>query len=154
MLQACLTLCNPMDCSPPGSSCPWDYPRQEYWSGLPFPAPEDLPNPGIEPASLISPALTGGFLTASATGVSPSVSIFSSFYKDTSPIDLSLTWPFHLQRPYFQIRSQSLLPEVRITSSFRRHKSSMIPFTSVSSTPSTGPGKQTEMGSRASQFQL
>ena len=90
----------------------------------------------------------------SATGVSPSVSIFSSFYKDTSPIDLSLTWPFHLQRPYFQIRSQSLLPEVRITSSFRRHKSSMIPFTSVSSTPSTGPGKQTEMGSRVSQFQL
>ena len=30
---------------------------QEYWSGLPFPPPGDLPNPGIEPASLISPAL-------------------------------------------------------------------------------------------------
>ena len=40
--------------------------RQESWSGLPFPTPRDLPNPGIEPASLKSPALAGGFL---ATGL-------------------------------------------------------------------------------------
>ena len=40
---------------------------QEYWSEFPFPLPGDLPNPGIEPASLISPALTGGFFTTSAT---------------------------------------------------------------------------------------
>ena len=33
--------------------------RQEYWSGLPFSSPGDLPNPGIEPVSLASPALTG-----------------------------------------------------------------------------------------------
>ena len=33
------------------------FPRQEYWSGLPFPPPGDLPNPGIEPASPGSPAL-------------------------------------------------------------------------------------------------
>ena len=31
--------------------------RQEYWSGLPFPSAGDLPNPGIEPTSLASPAL-------------------------------------------------------------------------------------------------
>ncbi|KAM7230968.1 hypothetical protein CapIbe_018458, partial [Capra ibex] len=31
--------------------------RQEYWSGLPFPSPGDLPDPGIDPASLMSPAL-------------------------------------------------------------------------------------------------
>ena len=31
------------------------FPRQEYWSGLPFPSPGDLPNPGIEPMSLMSP---------------------------------------------------------------------------------------------------
>ena len=37
--------------------------RQEYWSGLPFPPPGDLPNPGIKPASLISPALAAGFFT-------------------------------------------------------------------------------------------
>ena len=41
--------------------------RQEYWSGLPFPPPEDLLNPGIEPVSLISSALAGGFLTPRAT---------------------------------------------------------------------------------------
>ena len=36
------------------------FPRQEYWSGLPFPSPGDLPNPGIEPMSL---ALAVGFFT-------------------------------------------------------------------------------------------
>ena len=39
------------------------FPRQEYWSGLPFPPPGDLPNPGIEPMSLMSPALAGEFFT-------------------------------------------------------------------------------------------
>ena len=39
------------------------YPMQEYWSGLPFPPPGDLPNPGIEPRSPASPALAGGFFT-------------------------------------------------------------------------------------------
>ena len=38
--------------------------RQEYWSGLLFPPPEDLPDPGIEPSS---PALVGGFCTTSTT---------------------------------------------------------------------------------------
>ena len=41
--------------------------RQEYWSGLPYPPPGDLPNSGIEPTSLRSPALPGGFFTTSAT---------------------------------------------------------------------------------------
>ena len=41
--------------------------RQEYWSGLPFPSPEDLPDPGIEPLSLTSPALAGKLFTTSAT---------------------------------------------------------------------------------------
>ena len=35
--------------------------RQENWSGLPFPSPGDIPHPGIEPVSLVSPALAGGF---------------------------------------------------------------------------------------------
>ena len=38
--------------------------RQEYWSGLPFPPPGDLPDPEIEPRSLMFPALAGGFFTA------------------------------------------------------------------------------------------
>ena len=41
--------------------------RQEYWSGLPCPPPADLPDPGIEPTSLMSPALAGGFFTTGAT---------------------------------------------------------------------------------------
>ena len=43
------------------------FPRQEYWNGLPFPSPGDLPDPEIEPMSLMSPALAGGFFTTSAT---------------------------------------------------------------------------------------
>ena len=39
--------------------------RQEYWSGLPFPIPGEFPKPGIEPASLVSPALAGGIFTNS-----------------------------------------------------------------------------------------
>ena len=41
---------NPVDCSPPPLSM--KFPRQEYWSRVPFPSPGDLLNPGIEPASL------------------------------------------------------------------------------------------------------
>ena len=40
--------------------------RQEYWSGLPYPPPEDLPNPGIKPTSLMSPAVAGIFFISSA----------------------------------------------------------------------------------------
>jgi len=39
----------------------------EYYSGLPFPPPGDLPNPGIEPMSLMIPALAGRFFTTTAT---------------------------------------------------------------------------------------
>ena len=42
-------------CNLPSSSV-HGFPKQEYWSGLPFPFPEDLPNPGIQPVSLMSPA--------------------------------------------------------------------------------------------------
>ena len=45
--------------------------RQEYWSGLPVPLPRDLPNPGIESTSLMSPASPGGFLTTSTICEAP-----------------------------------------------------------------------------------
>ena len=57
--QSCPTLCEPMDCTcqaPLSMGCS----RQEYWCGLPFPSPGDLPDPGIKPAS---PALAVGFFT-------------------------------------------------------------------------------------------
>ena len=46
--------------------------RQEYWSGLLFPSPGNLPDSGIEPTSLMSPALAGRFLTTGATFYLPS----------------------------------------------------------------------------------
>ena len=45
-----------------------EFSRQEYWSGLPLPAPGDLPGPGIKPVSLVSPALRGGFFTTAPPG--------------------------------------------------------------------------------------
>ena len=42
-----------------------EFSRQGYWSWLPFPSPGDLPNPGMEPSSLLSPALAGRFFTRS-----------------------------------------------------------------------------------------
>ena len=48
--QLCPTLCDPMDHSPPGSPS-MEFSRQEYWSGLPFPSPGNLPDTGIEPGS-------------------------------------------------------------------------------------------------------
>ena len=52
--QSCPTLCDPVDCSPPDSSVHGILQAkvlQEYWSGLPFPSPGDLPDPGIKPRS-------------------------------------------------------------------------------------------------------
>jgi len=53
-----------MDCSPPGSSVQ-GFSRQKYWSGLPFPTQEDLPDAGIKPAS---PALQADCLPLSHLG--------------------------------------------------------------------------------------
>ena len=52
LLQLHPTLCDSMDYSQPGSSVHQIFFRQEYWSGLPFPPPGDLPDPGTEPCLL------------------------------------------------------------------------------------------------------
>ena len=78
------TVCNLHVCTLSHLSCvqlfvtPWtvacqaplsmEFSRQEYWSGLPCPPPEDLSDPGIEPMSLMSPALAGGFFTIEPPG--------------------------------------------------------------------------------------
>ena len=64
--QSCLTLCDPVDCNLLGFSV-HGISRQEYWSGLPFPSPGDLPDPGIEPGSL---ALEADALTSEPPGKS------------------------------------------------------------------------------------
>ena len=59
------------------------FPRQEYWSGLPFPSPGDLPDPVMEPMSPASPAFADGFFTTEPPGkplidhISYSLSVFT-----------------------------------------------------------------------------
>ena len=65
-LQLCLTLCNPMDCSPLGSSVHGIL-QARILEWVPCSPPEDLPNPGVESMSFMSPALAGRFFTISAT---------------------------------------------------------------------------------------
>ena len=82
--------------------------RQEYWSGLPCHLPGDLPNPGIKPTGLKSPALTGGFFTTSATWEVPLKCILdpnspyryhpiSSFYERNTWKSLHLLTQFSLK---------------------------------------------------------
>ena len=106
-LRSCLTLCDPMDCSPSGSSV-HGFSRQEYWSGLPFPSPGDLPDPGIKP---MSPTLQADSLPSEPPGKSmyhihdrisvyelrtqwsgiPDSSAFSSFWGPKMPA-LKIIW--------------------------------------------------------------
>ena len=65
----CPTLCDPRDYRPPGSSVH----GQEYWSGLPFLPSGDFPDPGMEPASPVAPALAGRFFTMAAVVQLPSL---------------------------------------------------------------------------------
>ena len=68
--QLCLTLCDPKDCSLPGSSVhlSMGFSGQEYWSGLPSPPPWGLPDSRIKPASS---ALVGWFITMSLNTIPP-----------------------------------------------------------------------------------
>ena len=64
--QSCPTLCDLMDCSLPAPSS-MEFSRQEYWSGLPLPSPEGLPDPGMEPGS---PTLQADALPSEVPGKS------------------------------------------------------------------------------------
>ena len=76
-----LTVCAQLFSHDDDSAVPWSeacqdplsvgFPRQEYWNLLPVPTPGDLPDPGIEPMSLASLALVGGYFTTSATWEAP-----------------------------------------------------------------------------------
>ena len=65
--QSCPTTGNPMDWSLQ-AFLSMEFSRQEYWSRLPFPTPEDLPNPGIKPTSPVSSVLAGRFFTTEPPG--------------------------------------------------------------------------------------
>ena len=89
LLQSCPTLCDPKDltvaCKAPLSM---KFSRQEYWSSLLCPPPGDLPDPGMEPVSLMSSALAGGFFTTSTTWEAPGCSIGSDNPESSSLTEL------------------------------------------------------------------
>ena len=66
-LPLCPTLHNPMDCTHQ-APLSMGFPRQEHWSGLSFPSPGELLNPGIKPASLACPVLAAGYLPLAPPG--------------------------------------------------------------------------------------
>ena len=70
--QSCLSLRGPMECASQ-APLPVKLSMQEYWSRLSFPPPGNLPNPGMESASLASPALSGRFFTTTSPGKPPSI---------------------------------------------------------------------------------
>ena len=70
-LQSCSTLCNPIDCSSPASSVHGISPGKNTGGGCRVLLHEDLPDPGMEPTSVMPPALAGGFFTTGATWEAP-----------------------------------------------------------------------------------
>ena len=110
LLQSCPTLCSPTDWSPLGSSV-HGFPRQEYWHGSSFPSPGDLPDLGIKPASLASPALAGGFLTTRASWEAPTMDgVQGNYSESTNPAANRGDSP-----------SETLMPSSVIPPSFRFH---------------------------------
>ena len=70
--QLCLTLCDPIVLLTQAKLLlPMGFPKQEYWSELPFPSPGDHPDLGSETSSPTSPALADGFFTTLPPGKAP-----------------------------------------------------------------------------------
>ena len=86
--QSCPTLCDPIDCSPPGSSVHRVI-LQEHWSELLFLSPGDLSNPGIRPAS---PALAGRFFTTESPGKPTQLQSKTGWLWSTSSQSFYLMW--------------------------------------------------------------
>ena len=76
--------------------CSWDFSRQEYWSGLPFPTPGELHNPWIEPVSLGSPALAGRIFTTAPPGKPSEKYLFIIYSQDSKEQGLILVIAFNL----------------------------------------------------------
>ena len=95
--QSCLTLCDPMNCSPQ-AALSMGFPR-EYWSGWSFPSPGELPDPGIEPTS---PELQVDSCTTEPPGKPRYMDIYIDIW--------SISWWSHLQFPGRGKATPYLLP--------------------------------------------
>ena len=112
-LQSCLTLCDPMDCSPPGSSVRGILQARILEWGT-IPPPGDLPNPGIKPISLLSPALADGH--QSHLGVQMGSCLGSSPFSH-----------HHLGKPFSSWKVWPISAPARPTSGQRSPRSGVLP---------------------------
>ena len=83
--------------------------RQKYWSGLPFPSPGDLPDPGIEP---VSPALAGWFSTTSSVQSLSRVWLFATPWTAARQASLSIT---NSRNPFKPMSIESVMPSSHLT---------------------------------------
>ena len=98
--------------------------RQEYWSGLPFPSPGDLCNPGIKRLSLTSPALAGGFFPTSTTWepildfIAENEYNYTLFYKcsQSSKVFYNLIQKVESQRSAFALWATNVVPAITFLS--------------------------------------
>ena len=104
MLSHVWIFCNPMYCSPPGSSVHGSL-QARVLEWLPFPLPGDLPNPGIEPVSLTSPALAGRLFTTSAIWEAYIFKFYNLNLEKTSSI---WHWDIFLASPNLLLRIRKI----------------------------------------------
>ena len=86
--QSCLTLCDPIDFVAHQVLQSMGFSRKEYWSGLPFPCPGDLSDPGIEPAYSVSSALQANSLPSAAHTILIHKATEAQVYKQICTISL------------------------------------------------------------------
>ena len=95
-VRVCLVALSCPTCQAPLSM---EFSRQEYWSGLPFPPPGHLPDPGIKLTSLVSPTLAGGFLTTAPPGNPYSSFLSSALFSSVAQLCPTLCDPMNRSTP-------------------------------------------------------
>ena len=96
--------------------------REEYWSGLPFPSPGNLPNPGMEP---VSPALAGGFFTTESSGKPSGVYQLLILRKSFLPLNRT---EGIIIGSFLLLRQPAIIQKQRLTSGSRLQPSNRVTF--------------------------
>ena len=124
--------------------------RQEYCSGLTFPSPEDLPNPGTEPISLASPALAGSFFSMVPPG-KPLIKFTNNENKLNTFI--KNIWPINCQG-MFNFKESNMLHFSSFVCCFSRILCSLsVPITGMSRTAHSSQGWDQGKGTCLDSFQ-
>ena len=107
--QSCLTLCDPRDCSPPGSSV-HGISQARILEWVVIPPPGDLPNPGIKSESLMFPTLANRFFTTSATWEA------QGLYSPRNSPGQNTGWPFPAPEDLSNLEMEPKCPPLRTKS--------------------------------------